>query len=158
PATQHPLLSRRGQALAGARAPDRRTAGPPRAFRLGTPALDLFPVRLWSQIAQQCVRSATVSRLDYASLAGLLPLREAIAEQVRARGTRCDAEQVIVVSGAQRALDLVFHLLLDVDEAAAIEDPGYPGARSALIAAGARMVGVPVDCDGMNVECLREHE
>ncbi len=153
-AEAHPLLSARGRALAETPTPDRRFGGPPRAFRLGTPALDLFPVRLWSQIAQQCMRSAPASRLDYSPLAGLLPLREAIAEQVRARGTQCDAEQVIVVAGAQRGLDLTAHLLLDPGDPVWMEDPGYPGARSAFVSAGARVLSVPVDADGMDVDRL----
>jgi GntR family transcriptional regulator/MocR family aminotransferase len=156
PAGRHPLLSQRGRALAEACAPDRRRAGPPRSFRLGTPALDLFPIRLWSQIARRCVRSATVSRLDYSPLAGAAPLREAIAEQVRSRGTRCDAAQVIVTAGAQRALDLAFHLLLDPGDAVWMEDPGYPGARSALRAAGAEVLDAPVDEAGMDVERLQD--
>lgn len=154
----HPLLSARGRALANSRTPDRRSAGPPRAFRLGTPALDLFPISLWSQIARQCVRSASASRLDYSSLTGLLPLREAIAEQVRSRGTQCDPEQIIVVAGAQRGLDLTAHLLLDPGDLAWMEEPGYPGARSALLAAGARVLGARVDADGMNIDALAGRE
>ena len=156
-AERHPLLSLRGRALAGCRAPDRRTTGPPRPFRLGTPGLDIFPVQTWSRIARQCVGSAGVSRLDYSPLAGLAALREAIAEQVRARGTRCDPEQVIVTAGAQRGLDLVFHLLLDHDEPVGMEEPGYPGAFSALLAAGGRPVPVTVDEDGMRVDELAAH-
>jgi GntR family transcriptional regulator/MocR family aminotransferase len=151
-----PLLSARGRALAAAVAPDRRLPGPARAFRLGTPALDLFPMRVWSQIGRQCLRTARWPRLDYSALAGLPSLRQAIAEQVRARGTRCSAEQVIVVAGAQRALDLVFHLLLDPVDAVAMEEPGYPGSHSALLAAGGRRLGVPVDADGMDVTQLRD--
>ena len=158
PPARHPLFSERGRALAEARTPDRRRAGPPRAFRLGTPALDHFPVNLWSRIARQCVRSATLARLDYSPLDGLTALREAIADQVRSRGTRCDPEQVIVTAGAQRALDLVFHLLLDPGDPMWMEDPGYPGARSALRAAGAEALEVPVDAGGMNVERLRARE
>jgi GntR family transcriptional regulator / MocR family aminotransferase len=154
---RHPLLSARGRALAESRGPDRRRTGPPRPFRLGTPALDLFPVQTWSRIARHCVSTATVSRLDYSPLAGLAALREAISEQVRARGTRCDPEQVIVTAGAQRALDLVFHLLIDHGQPVGMEEPGYPGAHNALLAAGARPVPVPVDEDGMRVEELAAH-
>jgi GntR family transcriptional regulator/MocR family aminotransferase len=148
----HPLLSERGQALAQARTPDRRSSGSPRAFRLGTPALDVFPCELWTQIARQCLRSASSARLDYARLAGLPELREAIAEQMASRGTSCDPEQVFIVAGAQRGLDLVFHLLLDPGDAAWIEDPGYPGAYGALLSAGARAVCRPVDREGMCIE------
>ena len=79
------------------RAPDRRNASTgPCAFRLGTPALDLFPLRTWSQITRECLRALKPSQLDYSQLAGLRHLREAIAEQVQSRGTRCDADQVQV--------------------------------------------------------------
>jgi len=152
---KHPLFSARGRSLAEARAVDRRTCSPPRPFRLGTPAVDMFPVRLWSQIARQCVRSLSPTRLDYSRLAGLRRLREAIAEQMRTRGTSCDPEQVLVVAGAQRGIDLVFHLLLDVGDQVWIEDPGYPGAHSALLSAGAKAVCMPVDQEGMIVDQMQ---
>ncbi|MFL6605461.1 MAG: PLP-dependent aminotransferase family protein [Steroidobacteraceae bacterium] len=155
-AVKHPLLSARGRSLAQARFADRRAPlSPPRPFRLGTPAVDLFPFRLWSQIARQCVRSLSPKRLDYSSLAGLLRLREAIAEQIRSRGTSCDPQQVLIVAGAQRGLDFVFHLLLDVGDPVWIEDPGYPGAHSALLSAGARAVCMPVDQEGMIIDGQR---
>lgn len=153
PRVSRPPFSRRGTALAATTAPDRRTpATPPRAFRLGTPALDLFPHRTWSRLAREALRAQTGARLDYAPLAGLPELRTAIAELVQSRGTRCDAEQVHVVAGAQRGLDLLAHMLLDPGDDAWIEDPGYPGARAALVAAGARLVPMPVDEHGMCVE------
>lgn len=151
-ATKHPRLSARGRLIAQVRPLDRRSPSPPRAFRVGTPAVDLFPVRLWSQIARQCVSSLSPARLDYSRLAGLRRLREAIAEQVRSRGTQCDPDQVLVVAGAQRGIDLVFHLLLDVGDPVWIEDPGYPGAHSALASAGARAVCMRVDDEGMIVD------
>ena len=83
---------------------------------------------------------AQASQLDYSQLAGLPVLREAIAEQVQSRGTRCDADQVQVVMGAQRGLDLIAHMLLDPGDAAWMEDPGYTGARGALAAAGANVI------------------
>ena len=151
-AVKHPLLSARGRSLAQSRTPDRRGPVTPRPFRLGTPAVDLFPVRLWSQIARQCVRSLSSQGLDYSSLPGLLRLREAIAEQIRSRGTSCDPQQVLVVAGAQRGIDLVFHLLLDVGDPVWIEDPGYPGAHAALLSAGATAVCMPVDPEGMTID------
>jgi GntR family transcriptional regulator / MocR family aminotransferase len=155
PTLKHPGLSARGRTLAASRTPDRRGSAPPRAFRLGTPAVDLFPFALWSQLARQCLGSVSRSRLDYSRLAGLTELREAIAEQVAARGTSCELEQVFIVAGAQRGLDLVFHLLLDPGDLACIEDPGYPGAHSALLSAGARALSVPVDRDGFSVDRAR---
>jgi GntR family transcriptional regulator/MocR family aminotransferase len=147
-----PPFSRRGTLLAATAAPDRRAPSTAaRAFRLGTPALDLFPHRAWSKLARDALRAHSGARLDYAPLAGLPELRTAIAELVRSRGTRCESGQVHVVAGAQRGLDLLAHLLLDPGDDAWLEDPGYPGARAALVAAGARIVPMPVDEEGLCV-------
>lgn len=152
---RHPPLSRRGAALIGTRPAAHRVGGPPRPFRLGIPALDLFPVRVWSQMAARRLASASASQLDYGEPSGLLALREAIADHVRAaRGTRCSAEQVVVTAGAQRAMHLVCQLLLDPGDEAWMEEPGYPGAYNALAAAGARIRQAPVDADGLDVAAL----
>jgi GntR family transcriptional regulator / MocR family aminotransferase len=150
---KHPPLSRRGQALAATPPAARRISGPPRAFRLGVPGLDLFPIRTWSQLASRRLRSLTPAQLDYNDTAGLKALREAIADHVRtARGTQCSADQVFIVAGAQRGLDQICHLLLDPGDTAWMEEPGFPGARSALLGAGARIVPVRVDADGLDVD------
>jgi GntR family transcriptional regulator/MocR family aminotransferase len=145
----HPPLSGRGRALSELTPAARRIAGPPRAFRMGTPAVDLFPVRLWTKLTNRRLRGVRLSQLDY----GDTPeLREAIAGYLQsARGTRCTADHVVVVPGAQAGLDIMARLLLDAGDAAWIEEPGYPGARGALLGAGARPVPVPVDGEGLDV-------
>jgi GntR family transcriptional regulator/MocR family aminotransferase len=150
--TRHPKLSRRGVSLVRTPGSARRLGGPPRAFRLGVPALDLFPVRLWSQLVTRRLRSLTLGQLDYSDLAGFRDLRQAIAEHVQAaRGTICAADQVLVVAGAQRALQMICSLLLDPGDRVWLEEPGYSGARSALTQAGARIVPAPVDAHGIDV-------
>jgi GntR family transcriptional regulator/MocR family aminotransferase len=150
---RHPPLSRRGSALAAIPPSALRVGGPPRPFRLGVPGLDLFPVRLWAQLAQRRLRRVTPAQLDYGDPAGLRELREGIAEHVsRARGTHCGAGQVVVTAGAQRGLEMVVSLLLDFGEEAWMEEPGFPGARSALLAAGARIRLVRVDEEGLDLE------
>src|SRR5262249_24442085 len=84
--------------------------------------------------------------------AGYRPLREAIAGYVgTARGVRCSAEQVIVVAGSKRAIDLAARVLLDVGDAAWVEDPCYRTARRVLLGAGVQVVAVPVDGEGLKV-------
>ncbi|HJZ76102.1 MAG TPA: PLP-dependent aminotransferase family protein [Vicinamibacterales bacterium] len=149
---KHPPLSRRGLALTSTPPPARRMPGPPRAFRLGAPAVDLFPLRLWSQLINRRLRSLTLAQLDYNEPGGFRPLREAIADHVQsARGTRCRADEVLIVGGTQRGLELICDLVLDVDDEAWLEEPGYPGARAAMVGAGARIVPVPVDEEGLSV-------
>ncbi|HEY7288685.1 MAG TPA: PLP-dependent aminotransferase family protein [Vicinamibacterales bacterium] len=150
--SKHPPLSRRGLALTSTPPSARRIAGPPRPFRLGTPGIDLFPLRLWSQLINRRLRSLTLAQLDYNEAGGFRPLREAIADHVQsARGTRCRAEDIFIVGGTQRGLELMCDLVLDVGDEAWLEEPGYPGARAALVGAGARIVPVPVDDEGLSV-------
>jgi GntR family transcriptional regulator/MocR family aminotransferase len=150
---QHPSLSRRGVAMAGTRPSALKLDGPPRAFRIGTPALDCFPIQLWTRLASRRWKSVTLTQLDYGDTAGLPALREAIADHVgRARGTSCTADQVVIVSGAQHGLEWICRLLIDPGDTVWMEEPGYPGARGALIAAGARVRPVTVDAHGLNVE------
>jgi GntR family transcriptional regulator/MocR family aminotransferase len=124
-----------------------------RAFTTGVPALDVFPFELWSKIVGRQARHTNSHALIYQDSAGYRPLREAIADHLTiTRRVRCTPEQIIVVAGSQGALDLVARLLLNPGDPVWLEDPGYLGARGALVAAGARIVPVPVDADGMMVE------
>jgi len=119
---------------------------------LGAPALDLFPLRLWSQLIGRRLRTSTLAQLDYSDAAGFVALREAIADHVQtSRGTRCTADQIFVVGGAQRGLQIACTVLLDPGDRVWLEEPGYPGARNAFVWAGATITPVRVDSDGRDV-------
>jgi GntR family transcriptional regulator/MocR family aminotransferase len=78
--------------------------------------------------------------------------RQALAAYLgTARAVRCEAEQVMVVSGSQQALEITARVLLDPGQPVWVEEPGYGGARDALAMAGARRVPVPVDDEGLDV-------
>jgi GntR family transcriptional regulator/MocR family aminotransferase len=157
PIARHPQLSQRGTRLSQTPRVIRKIAGPPRAFRIGTPALDRFPVALWNRFVSRHTRRLSVSQFDYGDAAGLPELREAIAAHVsRARGTSCTADQIIVVTGAQQGLDMIARLLLDPGDVAWVEEPCYPGAWAALTAAGARIESVPVDDQGLVIDQQRD--
>jgi GntR family transcriptional regulator/MocR family aminotransferase len=149
-------LARRGTVLAAA---PRVPPGPPlagpgllHAFEPGLAALDLFPTALWTGLLARHWRRSGHALLAPAYPAGYRPLREAIAAYVAgARGIRCTPDHVVIVSGAQQGLDLAARVLLDPGDAAWIEDPGYIGARNALLGASARLVPVPVDAEGIDV-------
>jgi GntR family transcriptional regulator/MocR family aminotransferase len=149
----HPPLSRRGAALATTPRASKKVEGPPPPFRLGTPALDRVPLPAWTRLAARRLRSLTLGQLDYGDPGGWMPLRHAIANHARrVRGAVCTPEQVIVVSGAQHGLELVCRVLLDPGDTAWLEEPGYTGARAALIGAGARITSVPVTDQGIDVQ------
>jgi len=123
-----------------------------RPFWAGIPAVDAFPVQLWSRLIARHWNQSSRALLGYGDPAGYWPLREAIATYLEtARAVQCSPEQIIITSGRQQAFDLAMRVLLDPGDAAWIEDPGYIGARAALIGAGARLIPVPVDNEGIDV-------
>ncbi len=146
-------LSRRAANLAGefAGAGQLDVARP---FLPGYPAVDLFPIAIWRRLAWRRLRARSqVDILRPPDPVGHASLRSAVAEHLRlTRGVHCTAEQVVITTGTQQALARLAVLLLDPGDAAWIEDPGFLGARRALLAAGAHLVPVPVDAAGIDVE------
>ena len=127
-------------------------AGPPLPFRMGLPALDAFPRKLWSGLTVRAARSLGADLLAAPDPAGHRPLREAIAAYLAiARGIACTGEQVLVTGGFQGALSLAAQVLLRPGDPVWVEDPGYLLARQRLEASGARLVPVRVDREGMRV-------
>ena len=149
-------LSRYGQSAAGCRLHrglPRPPLGPLRYdFAYGGRGdVDNFPFEMWRRILLRHAREAPVRELDYGAAAGSLALREAITIHVRrSRAVVCDPSQVIVVNGSQQALDLIARVLIERNDPVAIEDPQYQGTREIFRAAGARLLPVPVDRDGLN--------
>lgn len=123
-----------------------------RPFRAADPAIAEFPAEVWGRIAAKYARNFR-SWLDTPGNGrGYQPLCKAIADYLRtSRGVRCSSEQVVIVSGIQQALDLLARVLLKRGDPVWMEDPGYFGASIAFANAGARIIAVPVDEEGLSV-------
>ncbi|HVC60568.1 MAG TPA: PLP-dependent aminotransferase family protein [Acetobacteraceae bacterium] len=134
-------------------APPRAEPPPaPLPFRMGLPALDAFPRKLWTSLIARAARGLGAEALALPDPSGWRPLREAIATYLGvSRGILCGPDQVLVTAGFQGALALVAKLLLRTGDPVWVEDPGYLLARHALEAAGATLVPVRVDRDGLRV-------
>src|SRR5215813_2548040 len=123
-----------------------------RPFRPCQPAVEDFPIRNWNHARSHALRSKSRELFGECDPAGLPRLRRALSTYLQdARGVRCTAEQIILTVGIQQALSLVGALLIDRGNPVWIEDPGYLGARAALLAAGASLVPVPVDSEGLTI-------
>jgi GntR family transcriptional regulator/MocR family aminotransferase len=136
--------------------PESPRALPERCFRLGVPDHRLFPHALWRQLAARALRQWSKSPFGYPPSTGLPELREAIAAHVAfARAVACAPDDIVVTSGAQQAFDLLARtLVVPGQTCVAIENPGYPPLRAPFHAAGARLVPVPVDDEGLCVDAL----
>ena len=122
-------------------------------FTIGVPDLHAFPFDHWAQLTARNYRTLPLGQFGYGNSAmGYHPLREAVADYLRAsRAVRCDADQVIITSGAQQAITLAVRLLLNPGDQAWVEDPGYRGVMATLFSQGAVQVHVPVDAEGLDV-------
>jgi GntR family transcriptional regulator/MocR family aminotransferase len=119
---------------------------------MGLPALDVFPRKLWSNLTVQAVRAIQPADLADVDPAGTLELRQAVAAYLGvARGIRCTPEHVLITGGYQGALALVRSVLIRPGDPVWMEDPGYHMTRLALETAGARVVPVRVDGEGLRV-------
>ena len=122
------------------------------AFRVGLPALEHFPARTWTRLITRHARSTRHEAMVYGDPLGQLPLREAIAAYLGTfRGVRCEASQILVTTGSQQGLQLIAQALTDPGHKVWLEEPGYPGARQAFALAGARLIPVRVDAEGLDV-------
>lgn len=123
-------------------------------FRYGDLAATDFPALVWKRAIGASVLRRP-ARLRYGDPAGSLELRAALQAYLwRARGLRCDPDQIVVVNGSQQGLDLCARLLLDPGERVILENPCYALARQAFLAAGAEPIPRAVDAQGMRTDRL----
>lgn len=128
---------------------------PSRPFRPHAPASDAFPRELWAQLTTRRLRRMSRGLLERGDPRGYRPLREAVAGYLgSARGVVCLPDQVIITAGAQQAIEIIAKLLLEPGDRVYMEDPGYTPARILFELAGARVVAIPVDQEGLEVARL----
>ena len=149
-----PIPSAIPSAIPLATPPARASTGPIADFRFGDMAVEDFPLLAWKRALNRALLRRA-AWLGYGEPAGSPALRAALTAYLwRARGLRCAAGQIVVVNGSQQGLDLCARLALDPGARVVVEDPGYAMARHAFHAAGAALVPVAVDQEGLRTADL----
>jgi DNA-binding transcriptional MocR family regulator len=120
----------------------------------GWPSPRLYPTEALARIAAQVFAEEGGEAISYLTAEGLFELREQIARHGVERGFAADADEIIVTSGALQAIDITVRSLIEPGDVAVVESPTFVGILSSLRAAGARVIGVPVDEDGLDVDAL----
>ena len=134
--------------------------GPPSVtFVAGLPAVDEFPIAIWERLREQVLAKKGAHLLRYASSRGEIELRKAIAAYLcDFRGANCHPDQIVVVGGMQQAMLACALALINEDEVAWIEDPGFHQARNVLAFVGAKIVPRPIDREGLVIgKCSRQN-
>jgi GntR family transcriptional regulator/MocR family aminotransferase len=122
------------------------------AFSVGQIAFDQFPLQVWSNLVARHCRNMRAQSFNYGDYQGSKVFRETIATYLRtARSLHCEAEQIMIVSGSQQALEISARVLLDPGTYVWVEEPGYRLARDVFALAGSHLVPVPIDQEGLNV-------
>lgn len=125
------------------------------SFAGGLPAPELFPIEEMKQISLAVLEEAGRDALQYSTTDGYKPLREKISERMNQRFQTCvGAENILITSGSQQALDLSGKLFIDAGDVVLCESPTYLAAISAFRAYQAKFIEVPTDESGMIISDL----
>jgi 2-aminoadipate transaminase len=122
----------------------------------GWPAPSTYPTEQLAAITAKVFEEEGGGAISYLPAEGLFPLREQLALRGREVGYAEEPEEIVVTSGAMQALHLVADTVLESDDVVAIESPSFVGMVSSLRATGARVLGVPVDDQGLDVDALEQ--
>ncbi|MEU6141649.1 PLP-dependent aminotransferase family protein [Streptomyces sp. NPDC047081] len=125
-------------------------------FAGGLPAPELFDAEGIAEAFRAVLAETPARALQYATTEGEPALRAALAARTTARGLPTEADDILVTTGSQQALSLLATALLEPGDTVLVESPCYLAALQAFAFAGARVVAVPGDADGVDPEALAE--
>ncbi|MBV1879172.1 MAG: PLP-dependent aminotransferase family protein [Pseudomonadales bacterium] len=126
---------------------------PPLPLRMGLPALDAFPRKLWNRLINKHARSTRIEALARGDAFGYRPLRDALANYLAiSRGVNTAPEQIFISIGFQGALSTIIQCLSNKNDQIWCEDPGYYRARDSLAQLGVAVVPVSVDENGLRIQ------
>jgi 2-aminoadipate transaminase len=126
------------------------------SFAGGLPAPEVFPVKEFQEACNQVLTDHGAQALQYSTTEGYLPLREMIARHNTRYSVRVTAENIMITSGSQQALDFIGRLFINRGDYVVVESPTYLGALQAWNAYGAQYISVPSDENGMIMDNLEE--
>lgn len=124
------------------------------SFAGGLPAPDLFPIERFKEAAEVVLTEMGDRALQYGTTEGYQPLREMIAKNAGKYGIQISADNVMITTGSQQALDLLGRIFINRGDRILVESPTYLGALQAWNAYGVKYVTIPFDEDGMQTDLL----
>ena len=125
------------------------------SFAPGYPDPATFAWQAYRDITDDLLRSGEEQTLQYGPTRGYGPLIETVATRLRTQGIACKTDEIVLTTGSQQAVDLVTRLFVDPGDVVLVELPTFTGAIAAFRGAGARLVGVRQDEDGLDLDHLQ---
>jgi DNA-binding transcriptional MocR family regulator len=124
------------------------------SLAVGLPAPELIPLKLVRRLTERLIARHGAEVLLHSPTEGASHFRETLARHMALRGVRCGPAEILVTSGSQQGFDLVLRALVSPGDAVVVEEPTFFGALTALRSAQAKLLGVPVDGEGVRTEIL----
>jgi len=126
------------------------------SFAAGSPAPEMFPAKELAEVSQEILLTNGAVALQYGITEGYAPLKEIVRERMAQKNIGGQNDELIIVSGAQQGIDLTAKVLLNEGDGVICENPSFIGGLNAFRAYNARLYGVNVENDGLNLDEL-EH-
>lgn len=127
------------------------------SFAAGNPNPDSFPVDEMRKIADEIFEKEPVTALQYGITEGYAPLRELVKARLkRVYGIGTDDDELIIVTGGQQGIELTCKVMCNEGDVVLCENPSFIGALNAFRSLGAKLVGVPLNDDGIDIAELEE--
>lgn len=125
------------------------------SFAAGNPSPESFPVDDFKRIANDILTQEPITALQYGITEGYAPLRELVKERLkRVYGIGGESDETIIVTGGQQGIELCCKVMCNEGDVVICENPSFIGALNAFRSLGARLVGVPLNEEGMDVQAL----
>lgn len=123
----------------------------------GNPAPEAFPVKPLAEISAKLMAENPILALQYSTTEGYTPLRDHLRAYMREKhNTGRDFDDILITSGAQQIMDLFTKSILNEGETVLTEAPSFIGTLNDFRSYRAKLVGIPMDTDGMNMEALEK--
>ena len=126
----------------------------PISFAGGVSDPQRFPVDEFRKVIQNVMRRDGITALEYGDVRGYAPLRNTIAHILASQGVQISPDNILITAGSQQALALVTQFLLKQRDVILVESPTYSDALGLFADLGLKVVGIPIDEDGMQVDKL----
>lgn len=126
------------------------------SFAGGLPNPKSFPIDDLQDIVKKVLSKKGETALQYGTTQGLDELRESLAERSRKDGIDAEADNVIITSGSQQALDAIGKVFLNPGDVALVGLPTYLGGINAFRSYESNLMGIPLDDEGMQIDVLEE--
>lgn len=127
------------------------------SFAAGNPNPDSFPVKEMRDIADSIFENEPTTALQYGITEGYTPLRTLVSERLkRVYNIGTPDDDLIIVTGGQQGIELTCKVMCNEGDVVICENPSFIGALNSFRSLGAKLVGVPLDDDGINLEALED--